>query len=42
MTRSVQATAKHPEPHPFRISILEMLVVVAINLVWLVTSLLMH
>jgi hypothetical protein len=39
MTRNVRTITKHLETHPVRVSILEMWVVVALNLAWLVISL---
>ncbi|WP_256369898.1 hypothetical protein [Microvirga sp. KLBC 81] len=42
MTRNVRTTAKAPEMHPFPVSILEALIVVAIYVAWLIVSLMMH
>jgi hypothetical protein len=42
MTRNIQTSAKAPEKHPFPVSVLEALVVVAIYVVWMIVSLIIH
>jgi hypothetical protein len=42
MTHNVQTIAKDPETHPLPVSIIEMWVVIAINMAWLVISLVMQ
>jgi hypothetical protein len=42
MTRNVRTISKAPETHPFPVSLLEMWIVVAIQLVGLVVSLIIH
>jgi hypothetical protein len=42
MTRNVRTISKAPETHPFPVSLLEMWIVVAIQLIGLVVSLIIH
>jgi hypothetical protein len=42
MTRNVRTISKPPETHPFPVSLLEMWIVVAIQLIGLVVSLIIH
>jgi hypothetical protein len=42
MTRNVRTIPKAPDTHPFPVSLLEMWIVVAIQLVGLVVSLIIH
>jgi hypothetical protein len=42
MTRNVRTIQKAPESHPFPVSMLEMWIVVAIQVIWLVVSLILH
>jgi hypothetical protein len=42
MTRNVRTIAKEPETPPFSLSILELCVVAAIYMTWLIVSLIMH
>jgi hypothetical protein len=42
MTRNVHTISKTPETHPFPVSLLEMWIVVAIQVIGLVVSLIIH
>ena len=42
MTRHVRTIQKTPETHPFPVSMLEMWILMAIHVIWLVVSLIIH
>jgi hypothetical protein len=42
MTRNVRTIPKAPETHSFPVSMLEMWIVVAIQVIWLVVSLIIY
>jgi hypothetical protein len=42
MTRNVRTIPKAPGAHPFPVSMLEMWIVVAIHVIWLLVSLILH
>jgi hypothetical protein len=42
MTRHVRTIQKTPETHTFPVSMLEMWILMAIHVIWLVVSLILH